>query len=337
LHEVEYATVERAPNAFQKAVSLSHIQHMCARAFGENAQIKSIREFNGGGFNNVYLITFHEKTPVVLRVAPAADTSIPVSDQTLMHNEQYLQPYFAPIAHLMPKTLMIDFTHQILDRDYLFQTFIEGEQWAMIQGRLDEQEKATLWGQLGHITKKIHSVQGKLFGSPCFGPQFSQWSDAVIYGLEQRIKDIEMYSLDATSIHTIVELARNHTKLLDEITRPSLLHGDLWLVNILVKRGEGGPQIVAVLDSDRGSWGDPMADWTMFLLGWHKPKGAEAFWEQHGQVAQGVGPEFRKLIYQGMHIGAAFVEAQQHNRKDTIVRGYNDLKNIVSQLQALIG
>ncbi len=74
----------------------------------------------------------------------------------------------------------------------------------------------------------------------------------------------------------------------------------------------------------------------MFLLGWHRPKGAEAFWEQYGKVAEGVGPEFRKLIYQAGSIGGAFVEAQQHGRKDTVVRGYNDLKHIVSQLRALV-
>jgi len=336
-HSIEYVPVERTLDASQKSVSLPHIQSMCARAFGEKIQIESIREFDDGGFNNVYLITLNEIRHVVLRVAPAANTHIPVSDQTLMHNEQYLQPYFAPIAYLMPKTLMVDFTHQILDRDYLFQTFMEGENWAEIQGQLNKQEKAMLWGQLGYITKQIHSVQGKSFGSPCTGPQFSRWSDAVIYGLEQRIKDIEMYSLDATSIRTIVELARNYTKLLDEITQPSLLHGDLWTVNILVKRDENGPRIVAVLDSDRGSWGDPMADWTMFLLGWHRPTGTEAFWEQYGQVVDGVGPEFRKLVYQAGSIVSAFVEAQQHGRKDTIVRGYNDLKNIVTQLHALVG
>ncbi len=335
-HNVEYIVVKRAPDAFQKPVSLSHIQSMCARAFGDKTHIQAIREFESGGFNNVYLITFYEKSPVVLRVAPAADIHIPLADQVLMHNEHYLQPYFAPIAHLMPKTLIVDFTHQILDRDYLFQTYMEGENWAQIQGQLTDSEQTSLYRQLGYIAKQIHSVQGKVFGSPCFGPQFSQWSDAVVYGLEQRIQDIEMYNLDVTSMRAILELAHNYTKLLDQITQPRLVHGDLWTVNILLKHEESGPQIVAVLDSDRGSWGDPMADWTMFLLNWHKPKGAEAFWEAYGQVTEGLGPEFRKLVYQALAIGGAFIEAQQHGRKDTIIRGYNDLKNILSQLQALV-
>ena len=89
-HEIEYIPVERTPDAFQKPVSLFHIQSMCARAFGEETQIEAIREFDDGGFNNVYLITFSEKSSVVLRVAPAPNTHIPLSDQTLMHSEVHL-------------------------------------------------------------------------------------------------------------------------------------------------------------------------------------------------------------------------------------------------------
>jgi hypothetical protein len=89
-HNIEYVAIERAPDAFQKPVSLSHIQSMCARAFGEKTQLESIREFDDGGFNSVYLITFSDKSSVVLRVAPAPNTHIPLSDQTLMHSEVHL-------------------------------------------------------------------------------------------------------------------------------------------------------------------------------------------------------------------------------------------------------
>ncbi len=330
---MQYTFIERASDAFQQPVSLDSITALCVRAFGQRTQIESLQELSGGGFNNVYLITLCRKKRIVLRVSPVQDTCVNFQEQMLMHNEQYMQPYFAPIAHLMPKTLMIDFTHQIIERDYLFQTFMEGEQWASIQDQLTEVEKRILWGQLGEITKQIHTVKGKVFGSSCSSSQFSAWSDAVIHTLNQRVKDVETWSLDATSIKNIVDIAQTHKALLDEITQPQLLHGDLWTVNMLIKRRQNGPRIVAVLDSDSGSWGDPMADWTIFLLNWHKPKGAEAFWEQYGQIEKGVGAEFRQLVYRGIHIGGAFVEAQRHKRKDTVERGYNDLNNIVAQLQ----
>lgn len=309
---------------------------MCVRAFGPRTQIASVQELSGGGFNNVYSIAFHRNKRVVLRVGPRQDARINSYEQTLMHNEQRMQPYFAPIAHFMPKTLMVDFTHQIIDRDYLFQTFMEGEQWASIQDQLTEHDKYILWGQLGAITKQIHSVKGNTFDSSNSTSQPSSWSDKVLGMLQQCIKDVETYDLDATSIKNILEIAQAHKVFLDAITQPRLLHGDLWTVNILLKRRKSGPRIGAVLDSDRGWWGDPTADWTIFLLNWHKPKGAEVFWKHYGQIEEGLAPDFRQLVYQGIHIGGAVVEGQRLGRKDTLKRGYKDIKNIATQLQAIV-
>ena len=61
-------------------------------------------------------------------------------------------------------------------------------------------------------------------------------------------------------------MIRAHPEQLDEIEVPCLLHGDLWLFNLLIARQPREPSIVGVLDADRAWWGDPMADWTMFIL-----------------------------------------------------------------------
>ncbi len=333
---MEYIPIERTTNAFQQPIALDAIVAMCKRAFGSRIRIESVRELGGGGFNSVYLITLHKNKRVVLRVAPKQGTHISSHEQMLMHNEQCMQPYFAPVAHLMPRTLMVDFTRQIIDRDYLFQTFMEGEQWASVQDQLTEDDKRVLLGQLGGITKQIHTVKGSAFGSPCLGSQSSLWSDIVLQRLHQCIEGVETYKLDATSIKDIIEIAQTHKALLDQITQPYLLHGDLWRVNILLKCRKSGPRIVAILDSDGASWGDPMADWTMFMLDWHKPKGADAFLEHYGQVETGLGADFRRLVYQGMHIGGALVEGQRLGRKDTLERGCKDLKDTVAQLQVLM-
>lgn len=332
---MKYIPIERASDAFQQPISLDSITAMCKRAFGTRIHIEYVRELSGGGFNNVYLISLRGNKRVVLRVSPKQDERINSYEQTLMHNEQHMQPYFAPIAHLMPKTLMIDFTHQIIDQDYMFQTFIEGEQWASVQDQLSEDDKSMLLGQLGEITKQIHSVKGTAFGSSSNHSQSSLWSDIVLQRLNQCVNDVEAYKLDTTSIRAIIKIAQTYKAFLDEITQPYLLHGDLWIVNILLKRRKNGPRIVAVLDSDGGSWGDPMADWTIFMLNWHNPKGAKAFWEHYGQVEVGRASDFRQLVYQGIHIGNAVVEGQRLGRKDTLERGYRDIKNIVVQLQTI--
>lgn len=93
-----------------------------------------------------------------------------------MRNEHYFQPFFAPIATLMPKTLLLDFTHQLINRDYMFQTFMEGERWFDRVGELTQKENSTLWQQLGRIAKSIHSIKGEAFGSPVLGTTSTHWS-----------------------------------------------------------------------------------------------------------------------------------------------------------------
>src|SRR5579875_2751271 len=53
---MEYATIERSPDAFQQSIAREHLVAMCWRAFGEEIQIESARELDSGLYNNTYLV-----------------------------------------------------------------------------------------------------------------------------------------------------------------------------------------------------------------------------------------------------------------------------------------
>lgn len=307
---------------------------MCQRAFGEEIQVESIKELGGGLYNNTYLVRILDMQPVILRVAPHFARQNR-HEKYFMRNEHASHPFLAPVAWLLPRILMADFTHQIIERDYLFQTYMEGEQWAQIMDMFTAEEKKSLWRQLGSITSKIHAVQGDHFGSAATGTRFPSWSLIVMDLLTNIILDLEDAGLDATDIRTIRDIAQAHTHILDEITRPHLLYGDLWTVNILVKRDEEGPRITALLDADRTSWGDPLADWTIFLLHRNAGTEADAFWETYGQPEKTFGAQFRALIYQGRYIGGARLEHHRLHRHDIARRSYQDVQGIIEALRAL--
>src|SRR5688572_28810482 len=153
---------------------------MCECGFGTNLQIESIQELKGATFNTTYLITFSDKSKVILRVAPPQTVDTYWEEALLMRREHAIQPFFAPVAALMPKTLFIDFTHQLLDRDYIFQTFIEGDRWDNIMDELTPTQNGLLWEQFGKIIRLIHNVQGETFGLPLPGFQFARWSETII-------------------------------------------------------------------------------------------------------------------------------------------------------------
>jgi fructosamine-3-kinase len=157
----------------------------------------------------------------------------------------------------------------------------------------------------------------------------------VIDWLSNIIHDLETAHLDATDISIVLDLARTHHVVLDEITTPRLLHGDLWTVNILVKRCDEGPRIVAILDSDRTFWGDPMADWTMFLLHLNAGTEVDVFWETYGFPEGHREAQFRRLIYQGRYLGGARLEHHRLCHPDAVKRSYRDMQTVVEELRKL--
>jgi len=94
--------------------------------------------------------------------------------------------------------------------------------------------------------------------------------------------DLTDAGLDATDVEVLLVLAAAHQSVLDEIDEPRLLHGDLWTVNVMVAIDGDEPRVTGVLDSDRTLWGDPLADWTVFMIRQRPPADEKAFWAGYG-------------------------------------------------------
>lgn len=320
-----------------KPLTTDQIAAMCQRGFGTNSRVESILALTGGTFNTTYLITFGDQLKVVLRVSPPQTDDTYWEEALLMRREHSMQPFFAPIAALMSRTLLVDFTHQLIDRDYIFQSFIEGERWDHVMDELTSTENGTVWDQFGNIMKLVHDVPGERFGLPLPGFEFPSWSQTVIDRLERTLKTAQVHQLEISYLESILERIRTHPQQLDEIQIPHLLHGDLWSFNILVTRDAKEPTIVGILDADRAWWGDPMADWTMFILAHaEKEEGHARFWQAYGRPEDTRGARFRANVYDAMHAGTAFIWAAQHRDEETVMKAKGTLSDVAESLPTLI-
>jgi aminoglycoside phosphotransferase (APT) family kinase protein len=334
---MEYTIIHRDALAFQQPVAAEHIQAMCSRAFGQGVMIHSVRELGGGQFNNTYLLDLAGHAPVVLRVAPSPQRTVFWHERFLMRRELAMQPLLALIGPLLPAILMSDCTHQILARDYLFRRWIPGELWWDVTTELTEEEHDELWCQFGRLVRTISSVQGDAFGIVQYGPQYSLWSLTLFDCLARTITDAEYMCVETTLLRRLLEFSCDHSPILDEITCPRLLHGDLWLFNLLIERTGDGPRIVGVLDADRGSWGDPFADWTFFLLERRAtPKERALFWHGYGERTE-AGPRerLRSLIYQGLHHGKILSVARRDGNERALNKAALALAEVVYTLEHL--
>jgi len=300
-----------------------------------------IKEIGGGTFNETYLIEVPENEKVVLRVAPPLADDTYWDDVSLMRREHNTFPYFASIGTFLPKTLLADFTHQIVGRDYVLQTFLEGERWSDIEDELTEEENLDLWRQCGEIVKRMHGTRGEQFGYPYPGSSFASWHEVVMDRFSRIAQSLKDYDADIAYFSAIFELVGSAQSVFNEVREPHLLHGDLWTFNLLITRKNERPLITGVLDTERAWWGDPLADWIMFCLSIRSEEEEwqgriSAFYQGYGGVDKSTTAQFRQEAYKAMHIGSSVVWGAKHGNREDIERGTRDLHRIAHLLPTIL-
>ena len=222
----------------------------------------------------------------------------------------------------------------------MFQTYVNGIRWDEVENDLETGETITLWQQFGEIVKKLHSTSGESFGHPQPSYQYEIWSEAVLQRCEKLHHSLIEYQIESSDFGEITRIAQEKASYLDAIQTPRLLHGDLWTFNLLIDRNLKVPKIVGVIDIDRAWWGDPMADWSMFLLEIRREKQEwqsriKAFEDGYGVIETGVEQTFRKEIYKSMHIADAAVWGVRNEDMKAKSRAKAELAIILEKIQGL--
>jgi aminoglycoside phosphotransferase (APT) family kinase protein len=305
--EADVVAIDRARNAFQQPAPADVLLAICRRALGAGAAVRRIVELGVGTYNSTYRVERAAGEPVILRIAPAPSRQAP-GVREAMRNEHATLPFLAPLGGLVPRTLAVDFTHQLLDRDYLVQTLLPGEPASQRLAGYSPSALRHLYRELGSETRAIHDVSGPGFGRVA-GPLHPTWSSALTAQFEQLAEALTAAGLDADPAQRAAAAAQRHAAALDEITVPALLHGDLWTLNLLVDTDSDRPAITGVLDCDAASWGDPMSDWTIDRVLSRAGTEVDAFWQGYGdpgRLSENSGPAGRRpvraLLYRARNV-----------------------------------
>jgi aminoglycoside phosphotransferase (APT) family kinase protein len=328
---MEFRSAERAPEAFQHSITPEQAIAMCRQAFGADVRPVSVIELGYGAYNSTYRVDLGTDRPVILRVAPEPSRQSR-AERSLMRNEHASVPYLAPIAPLMPSTLAADFTHQVIGRDYLFQTLLDGVPAPDGLAAYPRPEWAPFFRQLGAITRRLHAVRGESFGWVA-GPRFARWHDAYLSSLADLAAALADAGLDPTDIREAAAAATSQPEIFDEITEPRLLHGDLWTANVMIAPGAPEPTITGLCDCDRAWWGDPGADWSIYRAGQRPGTERDAFWDTYGSPPATPNAAQRARFYQVLHVGTLRLE--EHRRlgnSDGVQASYQAIRALLKQL-----
>ena len=321
-------SVERASEAFQQSLTAEQITAMARRAFGESTEVLSAIELGDGSYNNTYRVALASGPESILRVAPEPARQLR-AERAFMRNEHAAAPYFAPIATLLPRTLCVDFTHDLIGRDYMFQTIVPGIPAREGLEKYPRERWRPFFRDLGAITKRIHAVRGTYFG-PVIGPAFAHWSMAIIASLADIVADLDDQGLDAADARELVGIAAANKAILDEVSEPRLLHGDLWTINVMVEPDAPEPTVSGLFDCDRVTWGDPESDWAIYRAAGRPGTERDAFWETYGPLDDSPHARWRRQLYEARNIAAARLE--RHRLGHDIAGSYDELRAALDRL-----
>jgi hypothetical protein len=327
---MDFRPIERTPQAFQQPVTAEALQAVCRRVFGSDARVVSAVELGSGMYNNTYRVTLAgQERPVILRVAPEPGRQFR-SERELMRNEYASLPYLAVISPLLPRIIAVDWTHEVIGRDWMVQSFLDG---VPAPERLGDYPR-TLWPaffrQMGAIARQVHAVRGPHFG-PVAGPAYGKWSEAVIASLEDIAADLDGVGLDAADVRKVAAVAGHNHTVLDEVTEPRMTLGDFWTLNAMLDSSAPEPTITGVFDTDRTWWADPASDWTI-RMATAKEDERTAFWESYGPLDRSPSAVWRARIYEARHLGAVRLERYRLGKADAVAESYGAMADLLAEL-----
>lgn len=239
------------------------------RYLGEDMTAAHI--LSGGLFNTTYRLETQTRT-VILRLGPVNRHLLLPYERGLMAAEgdilNLLKRKGIPTSHI----LLLDCARELFDRDVMVVEALDAVSMSTLE--LDPDTEHRLCREAGALTAKIHSMTaGELpvlpdkpygrYANVITGQGCTTWKDAILLELKQWCAMAENVSLftkeECDRIETVFHSCSH---LLDRVTEPRLVHGDLWYGNILVDEKRN---LAAVIDADRAYFGDIEFE---FATGW---------------------------------------------------------------------
>jgi aminoglycoside phosphotransferase (APT) family kinase protein len=147
---------------------------------------------------------------------------------------------------------------RLLDRGdgWLVMSFLPGTRLT----DLGPADGAAVRRDLGAAVARLHQVTGPRFGYSGDRVHGSTWRETYLAMVDGLLADAARWQVPLPDVRAVVTAAAG---ALDVVTRPALLHFDLWDGNVL-----GGPDgLTGLVDGERWLCGDPLVDLVAPALG----------------------------------------------------------------------
>lgn len=294
---MKYVEVERRAPPLLAHIEPTLLHRLVRQGCGSSAQLVQHALIGGGHFNTCYALTLADGRRCILRAAPLPEPGMPLwrHERDLLRRQCNIQPTLASLGVVAPELIHADFSHQHIGRDWALFSWREGQVWHEINPQLTPAQQSSLWRQYGALVARLHALRGQTYGFPAPRAPYACFSSWFLDVMADLATDLDEQGLMVEGLSRLMDLLREGRSLLDAVGEPCLVHGDLWLRNVLIApRGEDWA-ITGLLDAERAFWGDPAAEWIFGFLDL-----PTAFWDAYGRsLAEPTGDAlWRRRAYQ---------------------------------------
>jgi len=214
-----------------------------------------VEEFKGGQSNPTYKVTSPDKAYVLRRKPPGK----------LLKSAHAVDREYKVITALnntnvpVPKSYSLCEDEDIIGTAFYIMEFKDGRVlWDPAMENSDNEEAREVYRSMNESIVKLHSVNpGEIgldqFGKPgnYVGRQVSRWSQQYI---DSETENIE-------SMNNLIKWLPDH---LPVEKQTSIVHGDYSISNVMI--GKTDPKVIAILDWELSTLGDPCADFNYHCL-----------------------------------------------------------------------
>ncbi|MEX3811232.1 phosphotransferase [Paraburkholderia sp. BR13439] len=232
---------------------------LCDHVVGFSGPLQ-IAQFPGGQSNPTYLLTTPSRRYVLRRKPGGALLRSAHAIDREFRLLKALQGSSVPVAEVF---CYCDDT-SVFGTEFYVMSYVEGRVlWESSLPGFAPGDRRAIFDEMNRVIAALHSLDIDALGLRDYGKTGSYFERQVSRWIGQ-YRASETYRID--SIERLIEWLPQH---LPAIQTTSLVHGDFRIDNLIFHSTE--PRVVAVLDWELSTLGDPFADFSYLCLAWHLP------------------------------------------------------------------
>lgn len=272
----------------------AQVEAIVAAAFDGGTGLAASVECEEGWFNAVHRLELDDGSRWILKIAPPPDVRVLRYEHDLVTTEvEALRLVRARTDLPVPEVRAFDGSCTIVPSPWFVMSHCPGRLLSEVRPSLDADAQAHVDAQLARHLASMHAITAPAFGRPDAAATHDvTWSR----GFARLVDDLLADAADAEVALPLppagfAELVDEHVQALDQVTRPRLVHWDLWDPNVFVD--EATLEVVGLIDFERVLWADPLMEAQFVGVRQHSP-----IVDAYGQrLFDGPGAVERRRLY----------------------------------------